>query len=67
MAILLSHLKVISYNIAAKDNLGGLYDMLIIEKPDIMLLVQEVHVSTEELCEVLSKYNYDAVVNNDIL
>ena len=59
------NLKVISYNIAAKNNLGGLYDILLIGKPDIILL-QEVHVSTDEMNTVLAKYNYEASVNNDI-
>ena len=65
MAVILSHLKVITYNIAAKDNLGGLYDILVIEKPDIVLL-QEVHVSTDELSTVLQNYNNKTVVNNDM-
>ena len=65
MAVILSHLKVITYNITAKDNLGGLYDILVIEKPDIVLL-QEVHVSTDELSTVLQNYNNKTVVNNDM-
>ena len=60
----LTAIKVITYNIAAKDNLGGLCDILVNEKPDIVLL-QEVHVTTDELSSVLKNYNYETVVNND--
>lgn len=56
-------LQVISLNIGASDTLAGLPAILELENPDIVML-QEVHCSTDALNTVLKKYRYKGFCNN---
>ena len=54
--------KILSLNVGNNSTLGGLFSILNLEKPHIVML-QEVTLSSEQLSLVVSKYGYKAETN----
>ena len=58
------NLIILSLNIGGSTTLGGLTPILELENPDIVML-QEVHCSTQVLTSIVRKYGYLCLCNNN--
>ena len=60
-----STFKIFSLNIGMKNNLGGLRDLILVNKFD-MIFLQEIRLSNDELQAKINNLGYHCQVNIDV-